>query len=242
MFNPETLIQFSGKEVVIPGASAGGLGAAFAHAFKAAGARVTITGVEEEPAPDERGVFDYHRLDVRDLAAVKAFGGRFARVDVLINCPGIAGTNEHDPSDFMNVVDVNLLGIHRLCVAFHPALKAADGCVVNIGSMYGIFGHGPYPAYAASKSGIHGLTKSLAVAWAADGVRVNAVAPGFFKTENSRPAWEDPDYDARVILRTPMKRWGETHEVCGPAMFLASEAAGFVNGTILTVDGGYSSY
>ena len=242
MFDVNDLTDFKDKSVVIPGASAGGLGAAFAHGFRAAGAEVTITGIEDQPAENERGVFSYSKLDVRDASAVQGFAESFPRVDVLVNCPGIVGKNEHDPEDFSNVLDVNLNGIQRLCEAFYPKLKESQGCVVNIGSMYGIFGSGPYPAYAASKFGIHGLTKSLAVAWAKDGVRVNAVAPGFVKTENSRPAWEDPDYDARIILRTPLSRWGETEELCGPVLFLASPAAGFVTGTILAVDGGYHSF
>jgi NAD(P)-dependent dehydrogenase (short-subunit alcohol dehydrogenase family) len=124
--------------------------------------------------------------------------------------------------------------------AFYPQLKAAQGVVVNIASMYAMFGSPRNPAYGASKAAVVQLTKSLAIAWAADGIRVNAVAPGFIVTQQSARSRTDPAHVAAVNLRTPMGRWGEPEDIAGPVLFLASQAAGFMTGTCLAIDGGYS--
>ena len=121
-----------------------------------------------------------------------------------------------------------------------PALKAAGGRVINIASMYARFGSPRNPAYGASKAGVEQMTKSLAIAWAADGIRVNAIAPGFIVTEQSARARQDPAFVAGVEARTPLRRWGQPVDIAGAALFLASDAAGFVTGTCLAVDGGYS--
>jgi NAD(P)-dependent dehydrogenase (short-subunit alcohol dehydrogenase family) len=141
---------------------------------------------------------------------------------------------------FEKVVDINLHGTFRTAAAFHGALKAAGGCVINISSMYASFGSPRNPAYGASKAAVTQLTKSLAIAWAADGIRVNAVAPGFIVTEQSARSRQDPVHVANVSARTPMGRWGQPEDIAGPVLFLASPAAGFMTGTCLAVDGGYS--
>jgi NAD(P)-dependent dehydrogenase (short-subunit alcohol dehydrogenase family) len=144
------------------------------------------------------------------------------------------------PDFFEKVVDINLHGTFRTAAAFHPQLKAAGGSVINISSMYASFGSPRNPAYGASKAAVTQLTKSLAIAWAADGIRVNAVAPGFIVTEQSARSRQDPQHVANVAARTPMGRWGEPADIAGPVLFLASPAAGFMTGTCLAVDGGYS--
>jgi NAD(P)-dependent dehydrogenase (short-subunit alcohol dehydrogenase family) len=138
------------------------------------------------------------------------------------------------------VVNVNLHGTFRMAEAFHPQLKAAGGVLINIASMYAMFGSPRNPAYGASKAAVVQLTKSLAVAWAGDGIRVNAVAPGFIVTQQSARSRTDPAHVAAVNLRTPMGRWGEPEDIAGPVLFLASQAAGFMTGTCLAIDGGYS--
>ena len=233
--------DFAGADVLVVGASRAGIGAAIARAFQDAGARVAITGAEPEPAPEDRGRFAYTRLDVTDGAAVLALAGSVARLDVLVNCAAItARCEEMAPAFFQQVVDVNLHGTFRTAEAFHPQLKAAGGVLINIASMYAMFGSPRNPAYGASKAAVVQLTKSLAIAWAGDGIRVNAVAPGFIVTQQSARSRTDPAHVAAVNLRTPMGRWGQPEDVAGPVLFLASGAAGFITGACLSIDGGYS--
>jgi len=172
---------------------------------------------------------------------VHAFAAGHGSVDVLVNCAAITRRGkEMAPAFFSHVLDVNLTGTFRCAEALHPALRRAGGTVINIASMYARFGSPRNPAYGASKAGIEQLTRSLAIAWAPDGIRVNAIAPGFVVTEQSALARQDPDFVAAVTARTPAGRWGEPGDIAGAALFLASPAAAFVTGACLPVDGGYS--
>lgn len=233
--------DFSGASVLVVGASRGGIGAAVARAFRDAGAAVTITGAESEPAEEDRGRFPYHQLDVTDGAAVEALAQATPRLDVLVNAAAITRRGEEmEPGFFARVVDVNLHGTFRCALAFRGHLAATRGAVVNIASMYAQFGSPRNPAYGASKAGVVQLTRSLAIAWSGDGIRVNAVAPGFIVTEQSARSREDPVHVANVEARTPAGRWGQPGDLVGPILFLASPLAGFMTGTCLAVDGGYS--
>lgn len=233
--------DFSGAGVLVIGASRAGIGAAVARAFQDAGATVAITGVEPEPAPEDRGRFAYTRLDVTDMAAVQRLADATPRLDVLVNGAAITARGEEmDPAFFQRVVDVNLHGSFRTALAFHGRLAAAKGSVVNIASMYATFGSPRNPAYGASKAAVQQLTKSLAIAWAPDGIRVNAVSPGFIVTEQSAKSRTDPEHVARVNARTPLGRWGEPGDIAGAVLFLASPMAAFVTGACIPIDGGYS--
>lgn len=233
--------DFGGARVLVIGASRAGIGAAIARGFQAAGATVTITGAESEPAPEDRGRFAYVQLDVCDNAAVTALAQSTEKLDVLVNCAAITARGEEmEPGFFVRVVDVNLLGTFRTALAFHPQLKAAGGAVVNIASMYAAFGSPKNPAYGASKAAVVQLTKSLAIAWAGDGIRVNAVSPGFIVTAQSARSRTDPAHVAAVAARTPLGRWGQPADIGGTVLFLASSAAAFITGTCINVDGGYS--
>ncbi|WP_431298838.1 SDR family NAD(P)-dependent oxidoreductase [Tabrizicola sp. BL-A-41-H6] len=233
--------DFSDAQVLVIGASKAGIGAAIARAFQDAGASVTITGAEPEPAPEDRARFPYHQLDVTDAAAVTALAAATPTLDILVNCAAITARGEEmSPAFFSHVVDVNLHGTFRTAEAFHPHLKARQGSLINIASMYAMFGSPRNPAYGASKAAVVQLTKSLAIAWAADGIRVNAVAPGFIVTEQSARSRTDPAHVAAVNLRTPMGRWGQPDDIAGPVLFLASKASQFMTGTCLAIDGGYS--
>jgi NAD(P)-dependent dehydrogenase (short-subunit alcohol dehydrogenase family) len=235
--NPE----FAGAQVLVVGASRAGIGAAIARAFQDAGAVVHITGAEPGPAPEDKARFAYTRLDVTDPAAVTAFAAQMPALDILVNCAAITSRGEEmAPAFFEKVVNVNLHGTFRMAEAFHRHLAASHGVLINIASMYATFGSPKNPAYGASKAAVAQLTKSLAIAWAADGIRVNAVAPGFIVTEQSAKSRTDPAHVAAVNLRTPMGRWGQPVDIAGPVLFLASPAAGFITGICLPIDGGYS--
>ncbi len=233
--------DFAGLQVLVVGGSRAGIGAAIARAFQDAGATVAITGAEPEPATEDRARFAYTQLDVTDLSAVQALAAKTAKLDILVNCAAITARGEEmAPAFFERVVDVNLHGTFRMADAFHGHLKAQRGTVINLASMYASFGSPRNPAYGASKAAVVQLTKSLAIAWAADGIRVNAVAPGFIVTEQSARSRTDPAHVAAVNLRTPMGRWGQPEDIAGPVLFLASPAAGFMTGVCLPIDGGYS--
>jgi len=180
-------------------------------------------------------------LDVTDTAAVAAFAASIDTLDALINAAGVLRLlQEYDPGEFAGVVDINLTGTMRMAVACRPALAKARGSIVNIASMHAIFGAPLSPAYAASKAGVVQLTKSLAVAWAEDGIRVNAIAPGWIETPMTIPARSDAGRNRAILERTPLGRWGTPADLVGPALFLASDAARFITGALLPVDGGYS--
>lgn len=225
--------------VVIGGTS--GIGRAIACGFLQEGDRVSVTGhaqVGDLPQGLAQSV-----LDVRDTVAVEAYFAAIKRLDVLVNCAGVIrrGGAEFTAEGFADVVDINLNGSQRCCQAAHEALKAAGGCVINTASMLTFFGSAVSPAYAASKGGIGQLTRSLAMAWAADGIRVNALAPGWIATPLTQALGEDAARSSVILGRTPMRRWGQPEDLVGPALFLASPGAGFVTGAILPVDGGYSA-
>jgi NAD(P)-dependent dehydrogenase (short-subunit alcohol dehydrogenase family) len=233
--------DFSGRRVLVVGASRAGIGAAIARAFQDCGAQVAITGAESEPAAEDRARFAYTQLDVTDLGAVQALAAATPRLDILVNCAAITARGEElDPAFFQHVVNVNLHGTFRTAQAFHGHLAAQNGSLINIASMYATFGSPKNPAYGASKAAVQQLTRSLAMAWAPDGIRVNAVAPGFIVTQQSARSRTDPAHVAAVSLRTPMGRWGQPEDIAGPVLFLASPAAAFMTGTCLAIDGGYS--
>lgn len=237
---------FTGKEVLVVGGTSG-IGAAIAKGFLVAGAAVRVTGVSEaeiaragaDPVLSRAAM---QVLDVRDDVAVKALLSGLTGLDVLVNCAGIIRRGEElRPEVFEAVIDVNLNGAMRVTAAAHALLAASgNGSVVNLASMLSYFGGGLVPGYAASKGAIAQLTKSLAIAYADDGIRVNAIAPGWIATPLTTALREDAQRSQAILERTPLKRWGAPDDLVGGVLYLCSPAASFVTGTILNIDGGYA--
>ncbi len=229
--------NFTGKTAVVTATS--GIGLGIALALRDAGARVIAAGLPAADPGTLQGL-DYRALDVTDATSIAALFGGLERLDILVNTAGIIRrAAEHEPDVFEQVIAVNLNGTMRCCQAAKALLMQSKGSVVNIASMLSFFGGAHAPGYSASKGGVAQLTKSLANAWAAQGVRVNAVAPGYITTALTQPLQDDPGKSDPIVARTPMGRWGTPADVAGPVLFLCSDAAVFVTGAILPVDGGY---
>jgi NAD(P)-dependent dehydrogenase (short-subunit alcohol dehydrogenase family) len=234
--------RFNNKVVLLTGGTSG-IGLGIANAFANQGARVIATGATREEVDQAKSMnskIDFKQLNVSTSENVQDFFENIDTLDVLINCAGIIKRElEHDPEVFQEVINVNLNGTMRACSAARDFLKETNGSIINIASMLTFFGGGLVPAYSASKGGIAQLTKSLAIAYASDQIRVNAIAPGWIKTPLTTALQEDENRANAILSRTPMNRWGEPEDLAGPAMFLASDDAKFVTGSIIPVDGGY---
>ncbi len=231
------------KSVVVTGGTRG-IGGAVSKVLDAAGWQViAASNSEEELAQfDGAGSIDREHLDVTDDSSVQQLFGKLKQLNALVNCAGILQRGaEYDLAVFQQVINVNLVGTMRCCVASQPLLAKNNGAIVNTASMLSTFGGPLVPAYAASKGGVAQLTKSLAGKWAEEGIRVNAIAPGWIETEMTQGLRESPERSEAILARTPMRRWGRAEEVGNVVKWLLSDDASFVTGSIYTVDGGYKA-
>ncbi|MGH6774411.1 SDR family NAD(P)-dependent oxidoreductase [Brucella tritici] len=246
--NPAAFLRpdlFDGRQVLVSGGTSG-IGAAISEAFAALGADVVSTGATagEVAIAEERNSntnrVSFFQLDVRDRIAVDALIAGLPRLDHVVNCAGVIRRNDElDPDVFADTVDINLNGSMRICAAARPRLAETRGTIINTASMLSFFGSGISPGYSASKGGVAQLTKSLAIAYAADRIRVNAVAPGWIATPLTQALRQDSVRDSAILARTPLSRWGEPSDLAGGVLFLSSPLASFVTGAVLVIDGGY---
>lgn len=240
--------DFSGCRVLVTGGTSG-IGHAIAHAFHHAGAEVTVTGTRDgaDAYDVDLAPFTYHQCQMSTAAEVAGLAGSLTALDVLVNNAGEnlpGGRDEYEPDVFEAVVAVNLFGAFRLANLCRPLLvrSTVDGgaSVINLGSMASYFGIEIVPGYGAAKAGIVQMTKTLAVAWARHGIRVNAVAPGVVETAMTAPMMGFDALTEPLLARTPMGRFATPDDIAPVVLFLASPAARYITGQTLPVDGGFS--
>jgi NAD(P)-dependent dehydrogenase (short-subunit alcohol dehydrogenase family) len=249
--DPSVLYRLDGRVAVVTGASSG-LGMRFARVLHAAGAEVVLAARRAdriESLARELGQAVAVATDVAvpgDLSRLVSTAlRRFGHIDVLVNNAGISGviSAEDEPMDhFRKVMEVNLMAKFALTqLVARAMIKQGRGSVVNVASMLGLVASGQIPqaSYSASKGGLVHLTRELAVQWARKGVRVNAIAPGWFPSEMTAAMFKDERAIKWLRSRTPMGRTGEEHELDGVLLFLASDASSFVTGQVIAVDGGW---
>ena len=230
---------FAGKVAVVTGGTSG-IGAATATYLAHLGATVYAAGLDSAGAEFPAGLdIRVREVDVTNDTHLARLLDELDRLDILVPAAGISlGPREVEWPAFQKVVDIQLGRVYRTIELSHELLVANEGCIVNIASMFSFFGGGKLVAYAAAKGAIAQLTKSLAQVYAADKIRVNAVAPGFIDTP-LLALRNDPVVKERVLTRTPMARFGKPDEIGKVIAFLCSDAASFMTGAIVPVDGGY---
>jgi len=246
-------LELNGKVAVVVGGTSG-IGRAIALGFAEAGADVVPTSrraeqvettarkIEERGRRSLRVTSDVANRDSLERVLSEAVGA-FGKVDILVNS---AGTTKRAPTltfledDWNNIIDTNLTGTLRACQVFgRHMLERGVGAIINIASLSTFVALNEVAAYSASKAAVGSLTKSLAIEWSSRGVRVNAIAPGVFRTALNQKLLDETERGREFLMRTPMKRFGNVDELAGVAIFLASDAASFVTGEIIAVDGGF---
>lgn len=238
-------LDFSGKTVLVVGGSSG-IGNGIAQRFRANGAEVHVWGTRATAqdyaiadGSDMTGL-GYAQVDVERPETIEAVKPGFDRLDVLVLSQGIViyRRGEFDMAGFQKVMDVNLNSLMACALKFHPMLKAAGGALITVSSTAAYHATRGNPAYNASKTGVLGLTRTLAVAWAQDGIRVNGLAPGLVDTKLTKVTTENPDRLAASLRQIPAGRLGTPHDMAGVALFLASPLAAYVYGQTIPCDGG----
>jgi gluconate 5-dehydrogenase len=236
------LFSLAGRRAVVVGASRG-IGLAVAAGLAEAGA--SVIGLARKPGPATPGV-TFRACDVGDAGQVEAAFAGLDRIDALVNAAAIslpAGTSAAEAeAAFARLLAVNLAGAYACCVAARrPLVAAGGGSVVNVTSVVSVRGFPGNPGYVAAKGGLAALTRALAVDWGKQNIRVNALAPGYTRTDMTAVSWADPERRARRTAHTVLGRWAEPADMVGAALFLCSDASRYVTGQEIFVDGGWTA-
>ena len=238
-------LDFSGKNVLVVGGSSG-IGNGIAQAFRAKGATVHVWGTRAKASDysvaegsDLTGLH-YAFMDVSDFDAIENYKAPFASLDVLVLSQGtvIYQRGEFKMDGFQKVMDVNVNSLMACAIKFHDMLSASKGSLITVSSTAAFHSTKGNPAYNASKTGAVGLTRTLAEAWAKDGIRVNGIAPGLVDTKLTKVTTDNPERLAATLQGIPMRRLGTPEDMAGVALFLASPLAAYVLGQTIPVDGG----
>ncbi|MBY6412824.1 SDR family oxidoreductase [Rhodococcus sp. BP-252] len=231
---------FAGKTAVVTGGTSG-LGAETARYLAELGAKVYAVGLgsDEVQVPDHLDMVT-REVDVTDDNQLQSLYSEIDSLDILMPAAGITlGSRELEWESFNRVLSIQLSSVYRTIQLGHELLARSNGSIITVASMFSFFGGGTRAAYSAAKGGIVQLTRSLAEAYAPDQIRVNAIAPGWIDTPLLTPLKEDEALNERILSRTPMGRYGNPREIAEVTAFLASDAASFITGVVLPVDGGY---
>ena len=247
----QTQFSLNGKNALVTGASKG-IGAGIALALAKAGANIILVGRSQESLSNTRTIIESNggntQVLIADLESRSQISEAFQNieqlnVEIVINN---AGSISRSPAiettlvDWDRIINTNLNSVFQISqICAKSMLSRGNGRIINIGSLLSFQGGINVPAYAASKHAVAGITKALANEWGAKGITVNAIAPGYISTDNTRALRNDPDRNSSILARIPLGRWGTPEDIAAVAVFLASPAAGYINGEIIVVDGGW---
>jgi len=233
--------HWAGRRILVTGGTQG-IGGAIARGFAENGGTVHICGTRPSLADYDDPPADviYHQCDLAVPAERAALVAAVGEIDILVNNAGMPGgvLPEYELDAFIRLHEINLFAVTDLCLRFHDSLARNEGAIVNVGSLASFHGLDFAPAYSAAKHALLGLTRALAGKWAADGIRVNMIAPGFTATRQTEPYARDPEIVESVLARIPMRRMGRPEEQANAVFFLASSAASYITGQTMIVDGG----
>jgi NAD(P)-dependent dehydrogenase (short-subunit alcohol dehydrogenase family) len=246
---PDLTFDYRGRHVLVTGGTSG-IGAVIAAAYSRAGAHVSVTGTRPAAAdyPEDLSDYCYLPLNVLDNDQIENVSCALPQLDILVHCAGVAlcgdGGSEFDPEAFERALQINLSSFYRMALALRPKLAVSSlpggASVISIASMTSFFGNPQVPGYGAAKAGLVQLSKTLAIAWAVQGIRVNAVAAGLTETRMTVNHIANDQALEPLLQRTPLKRVARPGDIAGAVLFLTSSAAAFITGQTLPVDGGYS--
>lgn len=243
--------DLGGAKVLVTGGTSG-LGAAIAQAYVDAGAEVTITGTRATASDyaEDLSRYRYCQLDLEDNRSIDALAESIPALDILVNNAGLSfftlGLDEHDPDVFARALQIHMVSAFRLTQRLVDKLAASQrpggAAVIGIGSVTSFMGLSVTLGYGAGKTGLLGMTRGLAVDLGPKGIRLNVVAAGLTRSRMTAGAFENPEWAAPSLARTPLGRLGEADDIAGAVLFLSSSAAGWITGQVLPVDGGYTIF
>ncbi len=246
------MYTFADEKVALVTGGTAGIGFGIAEVLEKSGCKVIATGTRTETVEAARRAvgdrnIEFYKADMTNDTEIENLVNNLTQLDILVNNAGIVIGTAADPSilkeyqmeNFLKVLDVNLIGLMKMCLLCQPYLKASgNGSIINMSSIRAFWAGPHVPAYSASKGGVFSLTKALAAQWAKDGIRVNAIAPGWIRSRMTTPVQENRKTFDRIVDRTPMSRMGTPEDIGNVVLFFSSDLAQFVTGQTLIVDGG----